>query len=431
MSGVVANKRNTESKYVSVFADSRPDVDVTFSDELLSRPSDHFMVGVDNLTVSLNSLSMLDSEDGYVIRFGAIRRPLVAAPPGQTQYYNHAYPDDQANLDDNYKASAVASVYAPGQAGKAYGIRSDGLPFYNVHQFLKALRDVANYFNQVIFKANIASTGGNHHVGFTYVQAGEPADSKHLDFELRSDGKLEVIGSRVFWANFFISIEKPKYQRILDGTRVTAGEKYIGLKPETGARYDVGVRGVSAIVGDGFVFYEQGPEIGGAHAPWAGPNTVAHLRGGNNGDFSYRNEKLRMALLGNVWSTLDRRIALEMGCSLPLQNSPMIDHNEEAPDFALGRWMYNPRATQSLDTAGSNGSTEVMCPAVVEYQNSTDRVCYHTLRPQEKVQTIRLKLFVRIRAYNDLLDEFSMKTLACPTEKTDWWHTRLHFVSKD
>ena len=84
-----------------------------------------------------------------------------------------------------------------------------------------------------------------------------------------------------------------------------------------------------------------------------------------------------------------------------------------------------------LDTSGSNGATEVMCPSVVEYQNSTDRVCYHALRPQEKVQTIRLKLFVRVRAYNDLTDDFTMKTLECPTEKTDWWHTRLHFVSKD
>ena len=74
MSGVISNKRNTESKYVSVFADSRPDVDVTFRQELLSRPSDHFLVGVDNLTVSLNSLSMLLLEDGDVLRIGRIRK---------------------------------------------------------------------------------------------------------------------------------------------------------------------------------------------------------------------------------------------------------------------------------------------------------------------------------------------------------------------
>ena len=46
------NKRGSESKYVSLFADSRPDVDVTFKDPLLSRPTSHYMVGVDNLTES-------------------------------------------------------------------------------------------------------------------------------------------------------------------------------------------------------------------------------------------------------------------------------------------------------------------------------------------------------------------------------------------
>ena len=68
---------------------------------------------------------------------------------------------------------------------------------------------------------------------------------------------------------------------------------------------------------------------------------------------------------------------------------------------------------------------------VVEYQNSTDRVQYHGLMPQEKVQTIRVKMFVRVRTYDDATDTFSMRTERVPTSKTDWWHTRLHFISKD
>ena len=35
---------------------------------------------------------------------------------------------------------------------------------------------------------------------------------------------------------------------------------------------------------------------------------------------------------------LDRRVALEVGCSLPIKNSPMFDHGNEAPDFVLGRF---------------------------------------------------------------------------------------------
>ena len=54
------NKRGSESKYVSFFADSRPDVDVTFRDPLLTRPTSHYVVGVDNLTVCSKALSMIE-----------------------------------------------------------------------------------------------------------------------------------------------------------------------------------------------------------------------------------------------------------------------------------------------------------------------------------------------------------------------------------
>ena len=58
------NKRTTESKYVSCFADSTPDVDITFRDVLLSRPTNHYLVGVDNFTLTSTSLSMLEPSTG-------------------------------------------------------------------------------------------------------------------------------------------------------------------------------------------------------------------------------------------------------------------------------------------------------------------------------------------------------------------------------
>ena len=35
-------------------------------------------------------------------------------------------------------------------------------------------------------------------------------------------------------------------------------------------------------------------------------------------------------------SSLDRRVSIELGASLPMLNSPMVDHNQETPDFVLG-----------------------------------------------------------------------------------------------
>ncbi len=126
MSSVTTNKRNTESKYVSVFADSRPDVDVTFSEELLNRPSDHFMVGVDNLTVSLNSLSMLELEDGDVLRLGRIMKADAAGT-----YYNNLQ-NAQLNLNDNNIGIAVDPFVYPVTASYLLTSgKNNGLPFYS------------------------------------------------------------------------------------------------------------------------------------------------------------------------------------------------------------------------------------------------------------------------------------------------------------
>ena len=53
------NKRGSDSRFVSVFADSTPDVDITFMVPFLQRPTDHYIVGVDNLTISLSALGLL------------------------------------------------------------------------------------------------------------------------------------------------------------------------------------------------------------------------------------------------------------------------------------------------------------------------------------------------------------------------------------
>ena len=68
---------------------------------------------------------------------------------------------------------------------------------------------------------------------------------------------------------------------------------------------------------------------------------------------------------------------------------------------------------------------------VIQLQGPKDRILYHSLKPQDNIQTVRLKLWARVRKYDEATDEWSMQTLVMPTEKTDWWHARLHFKSRD
>ena len=56
-------RRPKESKFVSVFSDSKPDSDIAFRDAaegLLKQSAERYMVGVDNLSISMDGFSMID-----------------------------------------------------------------------------------------------------------------------------------------------------------------------------------------------------------------------------------------------------------------------------------------------------------------------------------------------------------------------------------
>ena len=98
----------------------------------------------------------------------------------------------------------------------------------------------------------------------------------------------------------------------------------------------------------------------------------------------------------NLLHTLDRRVTLEVGCSLPLKNSPMIDHGKESPDVVLGRYMFHRPYDinrQATDTGTTVSITDKSIGAL-QLQGPNDRIVYHALSPQQKIQQLRLKLWL-------------------------------------
>ena len=51
-----APKKHADSRYVSVFADSTPDVDITFRVAFLRHPTDYYVCGVDDLSLCISNL---------------------------------------------------------------------------------------------------------------------------------------------------------------------------------------------------------------------------------------------------------------------------------------------------------------------------------------------------------------------------------------
>ena len=517
----VSNRRNTDSKYVSVFADSQPDVDCSFREEFLERPSNHYQLGVENLTMSLNNMSMFDTESGYVIRIGKIKMGHA-----QGQFYTHAQ-TGQTNLNNfqppahNVNVPLVVSNGAGITAQDAsirvfedddtYMLIADkGQIYQNVQGFMDRLNEIARKID-VEMSAGLVSGGTNFVVGYTPINgpaagqvnpnnipvAGSDKPSfGHLRFVLRSDGRIVVYGTRAFWANYFFSVEKAKYQYALWGQKQQYKDAKGVIKPlligldYTGSYYPVGYvghstdyeadrldAGIEAALQAGNVVlftpeldlreaaYEanntQAPVIpkatmisffgqGGTGAADVVEDEVKHQytmltaeqafriqRGStqaanHNYDFDIRNQYHELILPVNIWASLDRRVSISMGCSLPVNNSPMIDHNREHPDFTIGRWLLDPSGrVDKGDSTSVDLRNSCTAPSVMQLQGPRDRIIYHTLRPQTRVQTLRLKLFLRTRTYNETEDSFGMTTFAIPTTKTDWWHCRLHFISKD
>ena len=63
-------------------------------------------------------------------------------------------------------------------------------------------------------------------------------------------------------------------------------------------------------------------------------------------------------------------------------------------------------------------------------QGPRDRVVFHHLRPQQKIQTLRMRLWARVKTYDAVNDRWGMKTIICPIQNSDYWHARLHFRHK-
>ena len=63
-------------------------------------------------------------------------------------------------------------------------------------------------------------------------------------------------------------------------------------------------------------------------------------------------------------------------------------------------------------------------------QGPRDRVVFHHLKPQQKIHTLRMRIWARVKTFNELTRKWGMKTIVCPMRASAYWHARLHFVTK-
>lgn len=452
------NKRGSESKYVSVFADSRPDVDVTFRDPLLTRPTSHYVVGVDNLTVSSRALSMIEPvlTANHTDLIRVVRKPQRQAG-GQHRGIaiyansNNAAPAGDATFLTNITNATIPLASLQQDLVDAYIPSSRVIT--SVGQFMEELQTVASIVNTAMstgqLQARHQNDDGNNvnNTFLPYTADVTPATVEnaanvrnHLQFRLGRSGQLFIEATKAFWS--MCAIEVPMVQNQFG--LYSSTKKNVGAFPsETGRRFLTVDPAASTQSWGNLVCFRSAmstlPAVCAVQQVFHDATTTTLLQGADvgaqdtfyNGAHASSKEKVTVSLRGNLFLGLDRRVAVELGTSLPIKNSPMISHQEEFPDFVIGRWMFRKDNVYRVNDKGEQSTYATDASATREYQNAQDRVLFHELMPQSKVQTLRIRLFARVRTFDPDLETYAVRNIDLPTNPEDWWHGRLHFVSKD
>ena len=210
------NRKTSESKYVTCFADSRPDVDITFRDVLLTRPTDHYLVGVDNFSMTNTSLSMIEPKSGV---------PLIRIVKVPTNGANVAIAADPAAVFGRFilpGGGTLQSLLVAPHNGQTFdlSIRSTDV-ILSVQQLMHKLEILAGDVNRVMNSGVLAAGTPNAATMFGSYDPLVNDDYRHLKFELNTDGRITVIGSGAFWLCFAIEVPSVQNQFGFHGPRTS------------------------------------------------------------------------------------------------------------------------------------------------------------------------------------------------------------------
>ena len=383
-----ATQKAHTDKFVSAITTAANLVDITFVNPILDRSSDHFKVGVDELSVNFSAISMLDINTTPDVVFRVIRRGLDAQNQASWQMHDSADPNNLGSIRAGFEF----------KVDRAYT---------TLQGVIQKCEEISNAVNEYIRTIPLTAANGFDYFNDFTVGYGDPM---FLQIGINSSGNLVFTTNAAFWCDFVIEVPQAKYRSMLFGN----DRKYISMHPETGAiwdPYDVQADGsLTTLAFDPVVDAGDWAEI---NHPYV---------------VNQHNHKFVSAV--SLFHTLDRRVTVEVGCSLPLKNSPFVDHGKEAPDYVLGRYMFQRPYSVGHETDRQNQIITDSGVGSLQLQGPKDRIIYHHLKPQQKILTLRLKLWLRVRSYDEVSKKWGMRTIACPVVSSDYWHIRLHFKQK-
>ena len=181
-------QKSHSDKYVSAFVTGESGVAMQFRNPILPKSADHFKVGIDELTVNLSSLSMLEYGTDDVI-FRILRRGNNAGDAGP-----FLMPDGPPGNIEKWR--------------EAFEFKIDR-PYLTMLEIMERCREIAT-----ALKTFINQNGLNGNI-WTFPSAAGANVAEHFRISLSANGQMIFSGNRIFWANFAIEVPMEKYRDII------------------------------------------------------------------------------------------------------------------------------------------------------------------------------------------------------------------------
>ena len=184
--------------YVSTFVSGSNTVDLSFTNPVLPKSADHFKVGIDELTLNLNNLSLLESVEGEVL-FRILRRGFIEL--------DGTNPESHAVLSSYHLPDGPAANL--GQWRDAVEFKVDR-SYLTIMEVLSRCTQIATSLNTFV-REGLVNGGPGGDLYITEVAVGAQYDA--FEIALTTNGQLRFSGNKVFWANFVVEFPTEKYRR--------------------------------------------------------------------------------------------------------------------------------------------------------------------------------------------------------------------------
>ena len=404
MAVVDVGKAHSESISVSIFQSGSNRCDVMLKNALFGDTvqSDEYVVGVQSCQVPLDGSTFLsDTRENALLISIKRRRHAINFEENRTVLMPIIADDPDSDLAD----------FGSGPNIRAYtttigDVRSDRVAIREFGDLIELLNQWVINFSATLRSQSLDATWFNQ----TWDAAsGDLTDddkrTTHLHVRITPSGVLAIEATRLFWNNFFL--EFGAYAQEVFGF-----PQYLTFS-DTG----------TILTGPGTINSFVDPDTNHMISYAALVPTEAHWKTvyAANGDRS-------------IWGSLETRLSVSLGTSIPLQRSLVITDDKESRTFELGSWSLN----NEVKTVFNIGGNQFGSAFTVETQSRSGHVVLKSsadpitewlhLKPDTGLRNLRLRLYIRERIYAAGKWTIEMRELDVKPWAT--WNAKLLFVRK-